>query len=126
LSETVKSKAAKLNGSIAFGGHSISLNSSPPMVVGAMASSPALPKGKIKKGPRRLAKLEARKQELRNEAATAHSLPVQANPFAVQPNGVTNGASHASSVRPSVVDLDAEMEEYRRTGLMGLSSPGGR
>jgi hypothetical protein len=127
LSETVKGKAAKLSGSVAFGGHSISLNgsvnSSAPVAMDVTASSSPLPKGKIKKGPRRLAKLEVRKQEMRDGAATAYSLPVPENPFAVQPNGLTNGAPHASSVRPTVIDLDAEMEEYRRSGLMGLSSP---
>jgi hypothetical protein len=125
LSNTVKAVKGKPSGSIAFGGHSISLNgsvSSPPsMAVHPMTSRTTLPKGKIKKGPRRLAKLEARNQQLRDGAAITYSLPVPVHSFSVQPNGVTNGASHAPSVRPTLVDLDAEMEEYRRTGLMGLS-----
>ena len=113
-------------GSVAFGGHLISLSGPPstPAITTTLMLTPS--RRWVKKGPKRLAKLEARKQQLQ-EGAAAITAPVAPTSFyTVQSSGLTNGTSHAPSGRSTVVDLDAEMEEYRRRGLMGLSTPGGR
>ena len=104
---------AVAGGSVSFGGHSISLNGS----MTNSASTPltmeiSRPKGKVKKGPRRLAKLEARKQWNSTALPAVPSTTIQANGMASYP-----------PPRPKAVDLDAEMEEYRRAGLMGLGGP---
>lgn len=101
----------KTDGSVVFGGHYIALN-------GHMTNLTSRPfsRMKVKKGPRRLAKLEARQR---------HNLALPPVPSlhgpSILPTNAADGLTRHQQAQPTRVDLDAEMEEYRRRGLMGLS-----
>ncbi|KIM27765.1 hypothetical protein M408DRAFT_329917 [Serendipita vermifera MAFF 305830] len=102
----------KNRGSITLGGHSIFLDGSATgysAVQTIPVHASGLPsKGRVKKGPRRLAKLEAHRQQRFDQPNLPSVYPMQPITNVGQP------------VRPRAADLDAEMEEYRRSGLMGL------
>lgn len=77
---------------------------------------PIIPRGRIKRGPRRLAKYEARKQQMQSIGTNLHP-PMDNAPRKVPARSVEGPWQNRGTTASY---LDAEMDQYRQQGLMGL------
>jgi hypothetical protein len=117
---------ARLGVPIVIGGHIITginpvMNGPSTDVIRKKAAKPLgkpanvviAPRGKLKRGPRRMNKIAARQAKI---------IPIDGISALQIDRSINNGATRASPI--TAQDLDAEMELYRKGGLMGLNGMG--
>ncbi|PVF92794.1 hypothetical protein CPB86DRAFT_777358 [Serendipita vermifera] len=114
------------SGTLCFGTHTITANpkslseriETPQMSLEKKGPNlpPIIPRGRIKRGPRRLAKYEARKQQMQSIGTNLHP-PMDNAPRKVPARSVEGPWQNRGTTASY---LDAEMDQYRQQGLMGL------
>jgi hypothetical protein len=121
------------SGMVSFGAHTIVANpknlterieaseSSPPKK--GLILPLIIPRGRMKRGPRRLAKYEVRRQQQQNVKPIPYPLPASTDSTLKKtPFRTPDGHWHPRGTTASY--LDAEMDQYRQQGLMGLANKG--